>query len=64
MYTNLGQEIEKSLPANKGPFRAAEEYRSKLKGITALVQTHRVLVGVPCLFVLLFLVLSILSVRA
>jgi hypothetical protein len=64
MYTNLGQEVEKSLAANQGPFRAAEEYRSKLTGITGLVQTHRVLVGVPCLFVLLFLVLSILSVRA
>jgi hypothetical protein len=64
MYTNLGQEIEKSLPTNKGPFQATEECRNKLKGITGLVQTHRVLVGVPCLFVLLFLVLCVLSVRA
>jgi len=64
MYTSLGQEVEKFLPANKGPFLAAKEYRNKLKGIRALVQMHRVLVGVPCLFVLLFLVLCILSIQA
>lgn len=64
MYTRLGREVEKSLLASKGPFQAAEDHRNTLKGITALVQTHRVLVVVPCLSVLLFVVLAILSVLA
>lgn len=64
MYAGLGKEVEESLFAKKGPFQAVENYRGNLKGVTGLVRTNRVVIGVPCLFVLLFLVLGVLSILA
>jgi hypothetical protein len=61
-YTELGQEVEKSLRVDRGPFQAAESHRGKLEGFTAHTQTYIVLTAVPGLFVVLFLVLVILSI--
>ncbi len=61
MYANHAREAEGE---RMGPFWAADEHRMKLKGIAGAMQTSRVVIAVPLVFILLFLMLLVVSALA
>lgn len=62
MYGTVGREAEGRISSTRGAFLAADDHRERLHGLSAFVRTSRVVIWVPCLFLLLFVILVVLSI--